>query len=120
MTWVLTVVSLRTSAAAISAFDMPARQQPQDLGLARGQLVERGRPGAAGRPMRRELLDQPARDGRGEQRLAAGDGADPVDELGGRRVLEQEAARAGLERVEDVLVEVVGGEHEHARGMRGR
>ena len=33
----------------------------------------------------------------------------------GRRVLEQEAARAGLQRVVDVLVEVVGREHEHAR-----
>ena len=74
---------------------------------------------APGGPDASELLDQPPGDGRREQRLAGGDGADAVGELVGRRVLEQEAARARLQRVVDVLVEVVGGEHEHARRVPG-
>ena len=47
------------------------------------------------------------------------DGADACDELFGWDVLEQESARAGVQGVEDVLVEVEGGQHEHARGVRG-
>ena len=56
---------------------------------------------------------------RRQQRLAAGDGADPVGELVGRGVLEQEAAGAGLQRVVDVLVEVVGRQDEHAGRVAG-
>jgi hypothetical protein len=41
-----------------------------------------------------ELLDQAAGDGRGEQRLTGGNGADPVGKLSGRGVLEQEATPA--------------------------
>ena len=58
-----------------------------------------------------------------EQRVAVGDEADAGDELLGRDVLEQEAARAGAERVEDVLVEVEGRQYQHpwrvARSRRG-
>jgi hypothetical protein len=38
-----------------------------------------------------------------------------VHEPGGWRVLEQEATRAGAQRVEDVLVLVVAGDDQHAR-----
>ncbi len=52
------------------------------------------------------VLDQPARDRGREQRVAAGDDANGVEELVGARVLEQEAARARAQSLVDVLVEV--------------
>ncbi len=58
----------------------------------------------------RELLDQASGDLRREQRVAVGHDAHRVEEVVGERVLEQEAARPGLERAVDVLVEVEGGE----------
>jgi len=64
-----------------------------------------------------ELLDQPARDRGGEQGVAARHDADPVGQLLGRHVLEQEAARARAQRVVDVLVEVEGREHENGDGV---
>jgi len=43
----------------------------------------------------------------------------PRQEVFGCDVFQQEAARSGDERVEDVLVEVEGGEHQHAWGIFG-
>jgi hypothetical protein len=43
----------------------------------------------------RELLDHALRDGRGEQRLSAGDGPDRGEELFGWVALQDEAAGAG-------------------------
>src|SRR5437588_12430046 len=83
---------------------------PEHLELARGELIE---------PRRRlrlwscELLDQAAGDRRREQGVAAGDRADPGDELCRGQVLEQEAAGACAQRVVDVLVEVEGRKDEH-------
>ena len=57
-------------------------------------------------------------DGR-EQGVAAGDGADACDQLLRRDVLEQEAARAGPQRLVDVLVHVEGRQH-HDLGGRVR
>jgi hypothetical protein len=53
-----------------------------------------------------------------EQGFSLVDGADARDELFGWDVFEQESARAGAQRVEDVLVEVEGGQHEHAWRVR--
>jgi hypothetical protein len=60
---------------------------------------------------------------RGEDGVAAGDAADGGDQIGRRRVLQQEAAGARLEPGEDVFVEVEGGENDdlavRARGGDG-
>ena len=120
-TCVFAVASLMTSCSQISGFDSPAREQVEDLALARCQL---GDGAAAVRSRRRaapcELLDHGARDGGGEQRLAAGDDADRGGDLLGRRVLEHEAARAGAQRVVDVGVEPEGGQDQHARAWLRR
>jgi hypothetical protein len=55
-----------------------------------------------------------------DERVAAGDDLDGVDELGGRGVLEEEAGCPGAERVVDVLVEVEGGQHEHGGALAVR
>ncbi len=55
-----------------------------------------------------------------EQRLAARDDAHGLDEVGGLDVLEQEAGGAGAQRAEHVLVELEGGEHDHARARERR
>jgi hypothetical protein len=63
----------------------------------------------------RELGDEPAGDGRCQQRLAGRDHAHGIEQpISGHR-LDQEAAGAGAERVVDVLVEVEGGQHENPR-----
>jgi hypothetical protein len=92
------------------------REQLQHLELARRQVFELRRrlPHRVGRPAD-ELLDHPPRHGRREQRVAARDRADSRDELLRWDVLEQEAARARLERVVDVLVHVEGRQHHDLR-----
>jgi len=54
----------------------------------------------------RHLLDDPAGDLRREEGMAAADDAHGVDEPVGLAVLEQEAARAGAKRVDEVVVAV--------------
>jgi hypothetical protein len=72
----------------------PAREEPEHLELARGELLHPlGL--VAERRAACELGDQPTGDGWCEERLAAGDDTDCGDELRGGRVLEQKAARAG-------------------------
>ena len=48
-----------------------------------------------------------------------GDHADAVHQLLGGHVLQEEAARAGAQRVVDVLVEVERGEHQYAARCGG-
>src|SRR5215470_8920267 len=60
-----------------------------------------------------ELVDEPAGRRGGEDRVAAGDGADSGEQLRGGRVFEEEPAGAGLEPGEDVLIQVEGGEDQH-------
>ena len=94
----------------------PARRA-QDLALARRELGERG-----GAPRSRSRA-----------RSARSGGASPTARAAirrrrrrgwrrasccARRVLEQEPARAGAQRLVDVLVEVEGRQHEHARPRR--
>ena len=62
-----------------------------------------------------QRVDEPARDRRGEQRVAGGDDADGLHEPGGRRVLEEEAVRAGPERAQDDLLVVVIGDDQDVR-----
>src|SRR5215469_3668369 len=57
-----------------------------------------------------ELVDEPASGRRGEDRIAAGDGANSGEQLGRWRVFEEKPAGAGLEPGEDVLVQVEGSE----------
>src|SRR4051794_4591437 len=87
--------------------DLAVRESPrdaaEDLELARGELVQAGRRRRGGGGDRGELLDQPARDGGRQQRLALRHHADAGGELLGRDVLEQEAAGAGPQRFVDVL-----------------
>ena len=72
-------------------------------------------PARRGPPGLRELADQPPGDRRGEQCLAGGDHADRLEQPLRGGVLEQETARARPQRVEDVLVQVEGGQDEHLR-----
>ena len=82
--------------------------------LALGELGESGggtRDGggkAAG-----DLVEQLPSDRGGEHGVAGGDGAHGLDDLLRGRVLEQKAAGAGAQRVDDVLVEAEGGEDQH-------
>ena len=116
--WVLTVASLRKSAAAISAFERP---RATSSSTSSSRSVSSASSGGAPRPGRRaadELLDQAAGDRGGEQRVAGGDDADGLGELLGPDVLEQEAAGAGLHRLVDVLVEVERRQDQDARSRR--
>src|SRR5713226_9162780 len=85
-----------------------SRQEADDLLLAVRERIEVGSTGADRRPMFGEFLDQALRDRWSEQGLAAGGYPDAANELLGRDVLEKEPACAGGERIEDVLVEVIG------------
>jgi hypothetical protein len=67
----------------------------------------------------RELADDPLRHRGREERLAGGDGANRRQQLFRRVVLEDEAARARLQRLVDVLVEVEGRKHEDPRRRVG-
>ena len=92
----------------------PAREQQQHLALALGELLQTGRAvGLAHRRPAGELGDHRARHRRSEQRGAACDDADRVEQLLGRRVLEHEAAGTGAQRVEHVLVQAERREHQH-------
>ena len=66
-----------------------------------------------------EPLDQPPRHRRCEERSAVRDDADRGHELVLFRVLEQERARPGAERLVDVLVEVERREHDDTGRVRG-
>ena len=85
-TWVLTVVSLRTSRCGDLGVGEPAGEQAQDLVLALGEARDRAR-GMGGPSAVGEAFEQPSGDGRAEQRVAVRDQPDRVDEIGGRTSL---------------------------------
>ena len=62
-----------------------------------------------------ELFDEPFRNRRSQQRVACGDDADGFDQILRRRGLEEERGGTGGECVEDVFVQLEGGEDHHAR-----
>jgi hypothetical protein len=73
------------------------------------------------RPESRELRDQPPSHGRREKRVTGGYDPDSVEECLRSNVLEEKAARARLECVVDVFVEVEGREDENVGpGVAGR
>ena len=61
-----------------------------------------------------DLVEQLAGDRGGEHGVSGGDRAHGLDDLVGGGVLEQEAAGAGAQRVDDVLVEPERGEDQDA------
>jgi hypothetical protein len=93
--------------------------QPDDAEFPFGETPGRVRGGGAGGRPAAEVLDQPAGDGGGEQGLACGHRAHGAGQLLAARVLEQEAAGAGLQRVVDVLVQVERGQHQDPRPAPG-
>jgi hypothetical protein len=98
----------------------PAGDQLEDLPLPVGEALEAlERVGGAGWGEPGELLDHPAGDRGGQQRVPGGDHPDRADELLGRGALEQEAARACREGLIHVLVQVEGGQDHHP-GPRAR
>ena len=112
-TWVLTVCSADDERVGDLGVRQAPRDQPQHL-RSREVRTRRARR-LGGRRAGGEALDQPrVTDGR-EQRAAVRDHADRGDQLLLGRVLEQEAARPGAQRLVDVLVEVERGQHEHPR-----
>ena len=104
---VFTVASEMKSRAAAPAFVSPWEMRRQHLELSVAQRLVLGSP---------QLADEAGRDRRRKHRLAARGGVDRPDELVARRVLEQVARRARLERRHDVAIGVVGREDEHLRG----
>ena len=113
-TWVLIVCSLTTSSAAISALESP-RATSRSTSSSRGVSSSSAAGGSGARARRANSSISRRVTVGAKQRAAGGDDADRGDQLLLGRVLEQEAARAGAQRLVDVLVEVEGGEHEHAR-----
>lgn len=82
----------------------------RDLALASGQRAYRllGRRAPGPGPVGAEALDERAGDRRRQHGLARGYQSHRADDVGRRRVLQQETARAGAERAEDVLVQLIG------------
>ena len=103
-------------AAAISAFEQPARDLQQDRPFAVAQRREPRIVHRRPRQRARDVLEQPARRGRGHDRLAGRDRPDRRQQLLRPGVLEQEAAGAGAQRGEHVLVEVERRQDDHPRG----
>ena len=114
LTWVFTVCSLTTSAAAISALDRP---RASSSSVSRSRAVStssRGRAGGAAGPRRRRgvLRDQPPGHRRREQRVARRDHPYGVHQVVPAHVLEQEPARPRVQRVVHVVVRVERGQHD--------
>src|SRR5436305_1205705 len=89
-----------------------AGEQAQDVKLAAGEQAKRGRR----RGGAREFLDQPACAPGREERVAFVHGAYAGDELVPRRRLEEKSGGAGAECIDYVLVEIEGGQDQHAQG----
>src|SRR6185436_15303457 len=102
-TWRLAVGSATTSAAAISALDRPP---------AISCRTSRSRSVKAATPAVGDAVEQLPRDLRAEDGIAVRDRLDGGDQLLARDVLGQEAAGARAQRLDDVLVEAKGREHE--------
>jgi hypothetical protein len=90
-------------------------QQEQDFPLPRGEVVQLGWCGAPAHV----ALDQAAGHARRQERVAAGDHTDRVDQIGRIDVLEQEAAGATLHRLVDVLVEIERRQDQDPRSVVG-
>ena len=113
-TWLFTVASLRKSRWPISRVGQALADLDQHLPFTRGEDVQPA--GGLALPLVAgsvgELGDHPPGHGRGQHRVTVVHGDDGPDEFLWRGVLEQEAGRAGLQRPEDVVVGVEGGQHD--------
>jgi hypothetical protein len=89
------------------------RDQGDDLAFAVGEPFHSHRGHRIGRPGD-ELADQTAGDRGRQERFAAHDDPERLEQPGRLGVLEQEPARARPQRAEDVLVETEVGEDHHA------
>jgi hypothetical protein len=83
-------------------------ERDQHLAFSFGEPAELGRGprAAAGK-----TLDQPASERGRDQGVAVGRGPDPEQQFLGASMFQQEPGGPGVQRVEDILVEVEGGEH---------
>jgi uncharacterized membrane protein YbhN (UPF0104 family) len=111
-------VRLRGRGAEVQPLgDLPVGPAPghqrEHLSLTAGKDVEAGRRRPVAVRAAHEFTDELAGDARCEQRVAGGHDPDPGQQVGGRRVFEQEAAGASPQRGVDVLVEIEGGKDEH-------
>ena len=104
-----TVLTLSSSLAAISRFDLPVADQLQHLELARGQRAVRSPVERRRRSTRRI-----------EHRLAGGDALDRGREVQVERVLQDVAARAGLHRLPHQRLLGVHAEHQDRRRPAAR
>ena len=122
LTWVLAVGGRDDQPVGDLVVGQALADQRDDLALAVG---ERGQPlgGAAPRSGRlREANSAISRRvTRGDSSASpAGDRPHRPQQVGRLGVLDQEAAGPGAERLEDVLVELEGGQHDHPRCRPGR
>jgi hypothetical protein len=105
----------------------PLADQRQHLPLPLGEHGRAVLRGLVSGPGGGELGDQPAGDPGRQQRLAGRDHPNGMQQLGRPAVLEQEAAGAGLQGLEDVGVGVVSGQDQdsdplqaaHGRDLTG-
>jgi hypothetical protein len=103
----LTVASLMNNLAAASRLVVPAATSSRTSS-------SRWLSGPAPAGARNRLISRAATEG--EHRLAPGRGPDRPQQFGARRILEQIAGRARLDRGQHMTVGVVGGQHQHTRG----
>jgi hypothetical protein len=89
--------------------------QADDAHFAFAEAPDRFARKGAGSGTAAEALDQLASDGWGKHGFAGRHGAHGSDQLITAGVLEEETARAGLEGVVDVLVQIEGGQHQDPR-----
>lgn len=117
--WVLAVAGLMTRRSAISSLDRPCAAKAT---ASRSRLVSFSSPP----PMREGgglgdvPVDELASDGGCEQGVTAGGDAYGVQEVLRQDVLDQETGGAGAQRVEDVLVHAVVGQHDDVYVGQGR
>ncbi len=114
----LTVWTATTSSSAISWFERPRatrRRISASRSVSEATSSARRSPGSSRDAV---PLHERARERREDERLARRDDADGLGELLRLDALEHESARAGAQRVEDVVVVLERRDHEHARPRR--
>ncbi len=92
----------------------PASHEAEHVDLALGEpLQDGGRRGVGRRQSRGEPVEQSPGDARGDHGVTAGHYSDGRHQVVRRHVLEEESARTGTQRLDDVFVEVERGEDQH-------
>ena len=117
---VRTVVSATESCSAISWFDRPPPTSVSTLISVSVRVARRRSCSGCGGEASANVSSRRWVTVGGEEHLAVGDDPDGPDELIGANVLEEEAARAGPQRLEGVLVDVERREDQDLDGGRPR